>query len=226
MGNMAAEPYPHAIMAGEKCGVVRDVFHAIGGGGEDFGEKRVVMNAFVVASLAAPVADADKRGDLPPGVMDAGERLVVVLKKEEYEFVLDAEKAGSHGGELQDRAKAMAHKALLEIVTEAFSLLRGPRGFVREDEDVGIKTGHDPRRAVSTTRVEAQPLTIGAKAFQDDVRVMGWHGFLRSSYFLISSFRLGRWILVCLKAPAGGDGLFLGYPGFLHAGAAQSFNHS
>jgi hypothetical protein len=74
----------------------------------------------------------------------------------------------------------MAHKALLEIVTEAFSLLRGPRGFVREDEDVGIKTGHDPRRAVSTTRVEAQPLTIGAKAFQDDVRVMGWHGLLIS----------------------------------------------
>jgi hypothetical protein len=104
MGDMMAEvglPVSlRVITADEELGVVREVVHAIGGGGEDFGEKRVVMNAFVVASLGAAVADADKRGDLPPGVMDAGERLVVVLKKEEHEFVLDAEKAGSHGGEL------------------------------------------------------------------------------------------------------------------------------
>jgi hypothetical protein len=130
MVDMVAEVGIPAMAAGEKFGVVRNVFHAIGGGGEDFGEKRVVMDAFVVASFGAAVADANKRGDLPPGVMDAGEGLVVVLKKEEHEFVMEAEKAGPHGGELQDRAMAMAREALLEIVPEAFSLPCIPGEFV------------------------------------------------------------------------------------------------
>lgn len=170
-----------AMVIGEKPRVICNVFHAISRVSEDFGEKRVVMDAFVVASFVAPVADTDKRGDFPPGFMDAGECLVVILKKEEAVFPAEAEEASAHGGKLLDRVHAMAREALLEFVPEALSSPRTPTGFVRENKNVGIKSGHDPRRAVSATRVEAQLRPIGAKAFQDDVWVMGWHGLLIGS---------------------------------------------
>jgi hypothetical protein len=197
MGDMMAEvglPVSlRVITADEERGVVREVVHAIGGGGEDFGEKRVVMDAFVVASFTASVTDADKSGNLPPRVMDAGESFVVVLEKEDNEFFPDPEEAGSHGGELQDRAQAMALKALSESVPEALPFPSILGVLVREDEDVSIKAGHDPSRAVAAARVEAKSRTVGAKTLQDAVWVMGRHGLLMGGCVqTIFAARLGR----------------------------------
>jgi hypothetical protein len=136
------------------------------------------MNAFVIASFVASVADADKRGDFPPCAMDAGESLIVILKKEEPVFPAEAEEASAHGGKLQDRVHAMAREALLEFVPEALSSPRTHSGFVRKNENVSIKAGRDPRRAFATARVEAQSGIISVETLQNDVWIMSRHFLL------------------------------------------------